>query len=387
MAHGLDPAYQPPGYDLHLAASAGLMHVYEGLSGSFASMATPSSLGMPGAVSMSYLLANQQHLESVASTAPPPDVGDAILTQIRGSVKARINSCWSVEAVKQGVVHAKGGNHEEAASCYAKALELDPGNSDAYVARGALQANRKHLSEAAADFGKALALNPGNVNAGKYLEAVRTKQQQQREEEEGDEPEQQQPLTESKPSPSQHHLASLPASQHGHRERPRQREESGSSQGEEEDRDCQRRDNGRDYRQQQHEEGRQDRQTSSRGRQDTEGAQRRQPADDVGADQHHRGHGASNRQQQQHDRDRSPPRDAPGDGERYRMGKGGGREPAANKHSPARQPHHSRSRSPEREGRPEGKDRKERRHKETDGGNRGKDRKDRTKKRHRRSAS
>lgn len=50
---------------------------------------------------------------------------------------------WAAEAVRRGVGHAKGRNAEAAMRCYNQALELDPRQIDAYVARGAAHANDK----------------------------------------------------------------------------------------------------------------------------------------------------------------------------------------------------------------------------------------------------
>jgi tetratricopeptide (TPR) repeat protein len=51
--------------------------------------------------------------------------------------------------LRRGVALAKRGNLEAALPCYDQALELDPGNADALVARGAAHANRERWQEAA----------------------------------------------------------------------------------------------------------------------------------------------------------------------------------------------------------------------------------------------
>ena len=53
----------------------------------------------------------------------------------------------------------------EALSSYAHALELDPSNADAYVARGAAYANTEKYDEALLDFERALKHEPGHLNA------------------------------------------------------------------------------------------------------------------------------------------------------------------------------------------------------------------------------
>lgn len=44
-----------------------------------------------------------------------------------------------VIAVADGVVHQKAGRHKEALVKYNRALQVDPKNADAFVARGALR--------------------------------------------------------------------------------------------------------------------------------------------------------------------------------------------------------------------------------------------------------
>ncbi|KAF5842648.1 hypothetical protein DUNSADRAFT_6118 [Dunaliella salina] len=92
---------------------------------------------------------------------------------VRDAVKQRINAAWATEAIKQGVQHSKSGAYDEAHKCYAKAMELHPGNADAFVARGAAFANQGYFDSAIADFEHALSLDAQNANADKYLQAVR----------------------------------------------------------------------------------------------------------------------------------------------------------------------------------------------------------------------
>uniref|UniRef100_A0A131YIV5 Nucleolar gtpase/atpase n=1 Tax=Rhipicephalus appendiculatus TaxID=34631 RepID=A0A131YIV5_RHIAP len=71
--------------------------------------------------------------------------------------------------LKDGVMHFKAGNHSEAFACLNKALQIDPENVEALVARGALFANNSNLRRALEDFEQALTLNPNHPNARKYM--------------------------------------------------------------------------------------------------------------------------------------------------------------------------------------------------------------------------
>lgn len=63
----------------------------------------------------------------------------------------------------------KSGSHIEAHQCLNKALQIDPDNLDALVARGCLFANTNNLPKAAEDFEKVLAIDTNHVNARKYM--------------------------------------------------------------------------------------------------------------------------------------------------------------------------------------------------------------------------
>ncbi|GLI68880.1 hypothetical protein VaNZ11_013427 [Volvox africanus] len=101
---------------------------------------------------------------------PPPRRED--LEVLRCLLKDHINSRWALEAVKQGVAAAKQGNYADAHKAYTRALELDPGNAEAYVARGAAHANQRAFPDAERDLRRALELDPGHRNAATYLDAV-----------------------------------------------------------------------------------------------------------------------------------------------------------------------------------------------------------------------
>ncbi|KQK81095.1 tetratricopeptide repeat protein 14 [Amazona aestiva] len=75
----------------------------------------------------------------------------------------------SLQIVKAGVDYFKDGHHVEAMNEYNKALEIDPENVEALVARGALYATKGSLNKAIGDFEIALENCPSHRNARKYL--------------------------------------------------------------------------------------------------------------------------------------------------------------------------------------------------------------------------
>ncbi|CAN7997075.1 unnamed protein product [Ixodes pacificus] len=85
------------------------------------------------------------------------------------SSKWAYKSCDANSPLKDGVMHFKAGNHSEAFACLNKALQIDPENVEALVARGALFANNSNLRRALEDFEQALTLNPNHPNARKYM--------------------------------------------------------------------------------------------------------------------------------------------------------------------------------------------------------------------------
>ncbi|KAJ9527507.1 hypothetical protein QJQ45_025762 [Haematococcus lacustris] len=145
------------------------------------------------------LAAPHDHL---ADSLVVPGASEAGVERVRAVLKRRISTSWSLEAVKQGVVHAKAGRHpltlpwarrvallllallvagrwQEAHRCYDKALELQPDNADAHVARGAALAMESQLASAAHSFRLALAIDPDSRNAAAYLEQVQRKAEQE----------------------------------------------------------------------------------------------------------------------------------------------------------------------------------------------------------------
>ncbi|XP_064638821.1 zinc finger CCCH domain-containing protein 13-like isoform X2 [Lineus longissimus] len=76
---------------------------------------------------------------------------------------------WSLRSVAEGVSHFKAGRFTEAMQHLNKALQIDPENVEALVARGALYANNESYLRAIEDFERSLELNPMHANARKYI--------------------------------------------------------------------------------------------------------------------------------------------------------------------------------------------------------------------------
>uniref|UniRef100_A0A8C9V1N3 Tetratricopeptide repeat domain 14 n=1 Tax=Scleropages formosus TaxID=113540 RepID=A0A8C9V1N3_SCLFO len=85
------------------------------------------------------------------------------------SIRKKQSASWALKCVKIGVDHFKSGRHVEAMNEYNKALEMDPDNVEALVARGALYATKGSLVKAMDDFELALKSCPSHRNAKKYL--------------------------------------------------------------------------------------------------------------------------------------------------------------------------------------------------------------------------
>ena len=90
-------------------------------------------------------------------------------------VKAVVRASWAEESVRRGVDFAKRGDYTTAIKCYEQALELDPRNAVAFVAKGAALANQGKFKDAAMDLEKALKINPQVENAQKYLDDIKMK--------------------------------------------------------------------------------------------------------------------------------------------------------------------------------------------------------------------
>jgi len=73
------------------------------------------------------------------------------------------------QSVAQGVDYFKQGKEIEAMQHFSRALQIDPNNVEALVARGALYANKENFKKAIKDFEDALSSNPNHNNARNYL--------------------------------------------------------------------------------------------------------------------------------------------------------------------------------------------------------------------------
>ncbi|KER33152.1 hypothetical protein T265_00854 [Opisthorchis viverrini] len=76
---------------------------------------------------------------------------------------------FSMKHVAQGVKYFKEGRNTEALQCYNFAIEVEPTNPDAYVARGALYASIGTYSKAIDDLEKSLEIQANHANARNYL--------------------------------------------------------------------------------------------------------------------------------------------------------------------------------------------------------------------------
>ncbi|KAH8869543.1 Tetratricopeptide repeat protein 14 like [Schistosoma japonicum] len=80
---------------------------------------------------------------------------------------------FSMKHVAQGVKYFKESRNTEALQCYNFAIEVEPTNPDAYVARGAL-IGRKEISKAEQLLNRALKLDPDNSEARDALKELQT---------------------------------------------------------------------------------------------------------------------------------------------------------------------------------------------------------------------
>ncbi|RXG58791.1 Tetratricopeptide repeat protein 14-like protein [Armadillidium vulgare] len=103
-----------------------------------------------------------------------PTLSSTVRTELpdneRSEALRKAQMCkWAHKSVADGVAHFKQNQHEEAFQCLNKALQIDPENVEAFVAKGALLANLGRYEKAIEDFEKSLKLNPNHSNARKYM--------------------------------------------------------------------------------------------------------------------------------------------------------------------------------------------------------------------------
>ncbi|KAK3094499.1 hypothetical protein FSP39_002573 [Pinctada imbricata] len=85
------------------------------------------------------------------------------------SLRKHQSQRWAFQCVADGIKYFKAGKQTEALQYLNKALQIDPTNVEALVARGALYANNESYHRAIKDFENALAENPSHQNARKYM--------------------------------------------------------------------------------------------------------------------------------------------------------------------------------------------------------------------------
>jgi len=85
-------------------------------------------------------------------------------------IRLQQNRNWAQKEIEEGVKLAKQGHHKEAMGKYQDALDADPQNTDALVARGASFFNVNMIAEAIDSFKQALDIQPRHQNAKKYLD-------------------------------------------------------------------------------------------------------------------------------------------------------------------------------------------------------------------------
>jgi len=92
-------------------------------------------------------------------------------------IRLQQNRNWAQKEVEAGVKLAKQGQFKEAMKKYQSALDADPQNTDALVAKGAAFFNANMISDAIAAFNQALDIQPRHQNAQKYLDIAMNAQQ------------------------------------------------------------------------------------------------------------------------------------------------------------------------------------------------------------------
>ena len=93
------------------------------------------------------------------------------LTRMRGHVKW----AWARESACRGARATRAERYDEAETCFAQALELDPKHARAYACRGACRANQRKYAAAMEDFDRALRIDGTDARAKAYRDAVDAK--------------------------------------------------------------------------------------------------------------------------------------------------------------------------------------------------------------------
>jgi len=89
--------------------------------------------------------------------------------ELAPALRKRQSAKLAKRSVTKGINYYRKGMMYEALQELNHALDVDPVNVDAFVARGALYANKRTFAKAIGDFEKALSLDQHNKNAKKYL--------------------------------------------------------------------------------------------------------------------------------------------------------------------------------------------------------------------------
>ena len=89
--------------------------------------------------------------------------------ELAPALRKRQSAKLAKKSVTKGINYYRKDMMYEALQELNHALEVDPVNVDAFVARGALYANKRTFAKAIGDFEKALSLDQHNKNARKYL--------------------------------------------------------------------------------------------------------------------------------------------------------------------------------------------------------------------------
>jgi tetratricopeptide (TPR) repeat protein len=90
-------------------------------------------------------------------------------------IKDEQNRNWAIQMIREGITLSKQGKDSKALDCYNQAIDVDPNNVDAFVAKGALQCKLENFNDSIKQFNIALGLDPDHPNAKKYLQIAKVK--------------------------------------------------------------------------------------------------------------------------------------------------------------------------------------------------------------------